>query len=165
LVDQAASLDLNSTLFSGDGLAPEIVANNRILAPIINAPNTTSPKVAEPWHNIVTFANGWTKGTGQFKFKLLATGFVAINAQGLVPGTVADGTIIVAAANGPPALYQPATPKPLVADTNALKVSPVSSTTFENARLQFQTDGSITCSGFSTAATFANCIGQYPVDT
>lgn len=119
----------------------------------------------DSWHNTGAMTASWGKGTGFFKYKLLpGDGMVMVAAQGLVPGTVADGTTILTAANGLPAGYRPSTNKPVVADTNYLKTAPVGTGSFENARLNFNSDGSVQCSGFGTAATFCNCYGTFPLD-
>lgn len=119
----------------------------------------------DTWHDTGGLANSWGKGTGFFKYKLLpGDGMVMVAAQGLNPGTVADGTVICVAANGLGAAWRPATAKAMVADTNQIKVNGVGTGAFENARLNFLPDGSITCSGFGTAATYCNCYGTFPLD-
>jgi hypothetical protein len=119
----------------------------------------------DSWHDVGSMTASWSKASGFFKYKLLpGDGMVMVAAQGLIPGTVADGTTILAAANGLPTGYRPTTNKPIVADTNQIKVNAVGTGAFENARLNFITDGSVTCSGFGTAATFANCYGIFPLD-
>lgn len=113
------------------------------------------------WTDTGTLTNSWTKGTSGFiRYKAVLPFVTAVIAVALAPGTVADGTLVCSGANGLPTGYRPTTTnQSIVADTNALKVSPVSGTSFENARLTFNTDGSITCNGFSTAATYCNCAG------
>jgi hypothetical protein len=117
----------------------------------------------DTWHDTGSLTASWGKGSGFFKYTLLPSNMVAVCAQGLTVGTVSDPTTILSAANGLPAAYRPTTAKPLVADTNFLKTAPVGSGSFENARLIFNTDGSVSVTGFGLSATFANCYGVFPL--
>jgi hypothetical protein len=122
----------------------------------------TNPTVVttDTWHETGGLESGWGKGSGFFKYTLLPNNMVAVCAQGLTIGTVADTTPILSAANGLPPAYQPTTPKSLVADTNNIKAG---SATYENARLTFNTDGSVIISGFNLNATYCNLNGIFPL--
>ena len=111
------------------------------------------------WTDTGSMTNSWSKASGFFKYKLLLPGVVAVCAQALTPGTVSDGTLIVSAANGLGSGYRPSTNKSIVADTNFLKTAPVGTGSFENARLTFVSDGSVTCNGFGLSATYCNLSG------
>jgi hypothetical protein len=92
------------------------------------------------------FQNSWS---GTFNYRLIAANLLAV-AFSLTPGTVTDTTPVL---TGLPA---PASNKHLSVTTDALKVSPVSGTSFESPRLRFNSDGSVWCFGISTASTFVD---------
>jgi hypothetical protein len=115
----------------------------------------------DTWHDTGAMKSSWGKGTGYFKYKLLADGNVQIAAKGLTTGTVVDFTEILSAANGLPAGYQPTTSKHFPCYTDNIKAG---SATFEVAALLFAADGSVQCLGFNTSATVAHCYAIMPID-
>ena len=118
--------------------------------------DVTGPETG--WTTIGSMASGWSKTSGIFSYRMFPGGLVAIKCQNIVPdGTnVADGTTIVTTANGLPAAYRPANVQRLVGWGDAGKSN---GSFFESCGFQFQTDGSVQCFGFSTAARRADVYG------
>lgn len=117
------------------------------------------------WIDTGSMTGGWGKGSGFFRYKYLTQGVTAIAAKALTLGTVADGTTILTNANGLPAGVAPGSAQQLLASTNSLKGSPVTSGGFEPAWLEFEPAGSVQCFGCVLAATFLNCFGLIFTDT
>lgn len=116
------------------------------------------------WTDTGGMTGTWSKASGYFKYKFIGKGIVMVAAQNLIPGTVADGTTILTAANGLAAAYRPAGPKQLPCTSNFIKTAPVGSGSFEGSWFEFEAGGSVQCFGFGTAATFANCFGIFTTD-
>jgi hypothetical protein len=102
--------------------------------------------------------NTWSIG-GYAKYRMTAQGDLQVAWQDLTPGTVADGTLIWAASSLP-AAYRPATNHRVVCWTDGLKVN---GATFEAAGFQLNTDGSVACYGFGTAATRGDLFETVPI--
>lgn len=115
------------------------------------------------WTSVGTMTGGWSKASGFFMYRRLMPGVVAIAAKDLqcTGATVANGTTILAVAQGLPGSYQPSTNKVLVAYCDVLKVSGIG---YEAAALKFVNDGSVQCLGVSTGATILSCYGLLYTD-
>lgn len=119
----------------------------------------TGNNVFDSWQDTGGLANGWGKGSGFWKFVHILPRLVLFHAEGCTVGTVADGTTILAAANGFPSGYRPPAVLSFPAWTDNLKSG---TSSYEGAQVSVQTDGSVTVRGFSTAATVMNAWGIFP---
>ena len=150
----------DATILAGTASGTDINAAG-IVTPIIQAvtpgDNTGG---AETWHDLTTMSGGWTIG-GHAAYTMLPSGWLGIAFKDLVPGTDTDGTVIFSAANGLPAAYRPANNHRIVCYTNTIRVSGAA---FEMAALEFETDGSIQCSGIAAAATRLDLYAAIPLN-
>jgi hypothetical protein len=102
------------------------------------------------------FLNGWA---GTFSHRLIATNLLAVNyTLNSTSATSVDGTAII----GIP--VAPASNKHIPATTDALRVSPVSASSFEAARVRIDGTGNVTCFGVALAATFLDGCGIIALD-
>ena len=104
---------------------------------------------------------GKSSGAGYFKYRRIANSVWLVSADRLNcnGATVADGTTILTAGNA--GWASPASNHLLAAYCDALKTA---GTQFESASLRFNSDGSVSCLGISTAATTVSCHGLLFVD-
>ena len=118
----------------------------------------------DTWHDTGALQSSWGKGSGYFKYQLLANGMVAVAAKDLncSGATVTDGTTILSAANGLPTGYQPAANHTVPAYADVTRVA--SGSNNESAALKFVSDGSVQCLGIAAAATLVSCYAIIPID-
>jgi hypothetical protein len=107
------------------------------------------------WQSVLSFSNGWS---GTFKWRYGAENVIWFQC-GLSPGTVADGTVITNLFG----ITVPVSQRHPVY-CNALKVSPVSASSFEAAAFELETNGNIQIFGVGTAATQVTGVGFFPLD-
>jgi hypothetical protein len=140
--------------------AYDIERRYNALVPALAARVTALEAAADTWHDTGSMTNGWGKGTGYFKYRLLLPGVVIVAAKDLTctTATVADGTTILTAANGlNPNSYQPAANHIVNAWTDQTRIAVGSNV--ESCGLKFITDGSVQCLGVGGSATTLNCYG------
>jgi hypothetical protein len=117
------------------------------------------------WTDTGSLTASWGKGSGFFRYKRILPNIVAVAAQALTVGTVADATTILTNANGLGSGYRPGSAQQVVASTNSLKTSPVNASFLEPCWLEFETGGGVQCFGVQASATFLNCYGLIFTDT
>lgn len=103
--------------------------------------------------------HGWT-GTINVQFLPIGQGGIVTIDADLVPGTVADGTVIWTLGG----MYSPKTFKRIGMGCDCIKVSPViGSGSFEAPNLFIGASGELQCFGVGTGATYFQGSSTYPV--
>jgi hypothetical protein len=102
----------------------------------------------DSWHETAALANGWAKGSGYLKYKLLNPYVIWLEAMSISPGTVADGTPILTSALG--TAYRPQTWKRFPVFVDNVKAG---SATYEMAACALMADGTINTYGVNVNAT------------
>ena len=130
---------------------------------------TTLVSAPDSWTETGALTSGWSKsgGSGYLKYKKTSDNSVALTAFQLTPGTVADGTTLLAA-GGLPSAYQPVHSHriPVFASTQALSNDPgATSNNNETPAFVILTDGSIQCYGISSVCARVDLSwGEFPLD-
>ena len=128
---------------------------------IVSSSTAGAPSLilTDTWHDTGSLANGWSKGSGFFKYQLTSRNTVAVSVRSIVPGTDTDGTTICTGGNGLPAAYRPLNAKAVPAWTDAVRSGPAATA------LVFETDGSVQCYGIAVAATTTDIpYAEFPLD-
>jgi hypothetical protein len=121
---------------------------------------TATPQVPETLHNLTPFAAGYSVG-GSATYRMTAEGRLEINFRNLAHDGVTanpDGTVILTAANGLPAVYRPVSARRFPVYCNILRAG------VSGAAIEVETDGSIQCYGQAQACTRVDGYATLPLD-
>jgi hypothetical protein len=121
----------------------------------------TAAPTQDTWHTMGSMSNSWHVGGHAEYKKSVYDNLLIVSFKDLVPGTVADGTVIWAAGSLPTG-YQVTSAQRVSAGSDAQKANGAN---FEVPELEFEADGSIQCYGFSTTSTRADLFAAFPMDS
>lgn len=107
------------------------------------------------WQTLGAMANGWTFGGGSHKYRLLADNTVDVIMQNMLPGTTANGTQILTAANGLQVGWRP--PQVIWKNVRADAMAG------QTPAIQVNSDGSMYCWGCAVGATRWDAYFNFPM--
>lgn len=159
---------LNPQALIGPGNSPSAITSEQLEVQgnvaIQGAAISIVSGAEETWHNLTSFAAGWSVG-GFAKYRMLPSNAVRLAFQDLVPDGTAtnkpDNSTILSIANGLPPAYRPATNHRIACYCDVLRSNP---TNEEAAALQFNSDGSIACFGIAASSSRVDLYADMPID-